>query len=98
MRTATSILALSACSQGRAESAGPTVSRNWQVGGFTALEVSGPYDVKVVTGKAVSVSASGPQKLLDETEVVVDDGKLRIRPKKKNWMGGMSWSSRDNSI
>lgn len=94
---AASILVLSACSEGRAESAGPKVSRSWQVGSFTGLEVSGPYDVKVVTGKAVSVSASGPQKLLDETEVVVKDGKLLIRPKKKNWTGGMSWSSSDTS-
>ncbi|NJC04973.1 hypothetical protein GGQ97_000766 [Sphingomonas kaistensis] len=92
--TAASLLGLSACSEGRAESAGPDVSRSWQVGSFTGLEVSGPYDVKVVTGKAVSVAANGPQRLLDETDVVVEDGKLHIRPKKKNWLGAMSrWSS-----
>ncbi len=95
---AASILALSACSEGSAESAGPAVSRSWQVGGFTGIEVSGPYDVKVSTGKEVSVAASGPQKLLDETEVVVTNGKLHIRPKRKNWLGAMSsWSSRGSS-
>jgi len=92
-----SALALSACSVGRAESAGPSVSRAYQVGAFTGLEVAGPFDVKVTTGQAVSVSATGPQKLLDETEVVVKDGKLLIRPKKKNWLAGMNWSSQDSS-
>lgn len=97
--TAASILALSGCSVGRAESAGPAVSRNYQVDGFTGLEVAGPFDVKVVTGKAVAVSARGPQNLLDETEAVVEDGKLLIRPKKKNWLGGMSWSgSREPAV
>ncbi|WP_426266048.1 head GIN domain-containing protein [Sphingomonas sp. LHG3443-2] len=94
---ALSALALPACSVGRAESAGPSVSRNYDVGAFTGLEVAGPFDVKVATGKAVSVSATGPQKLLDETEVVVKDGKLTIGPKKKNWFGGMSWGSREPS-
>lgn len=92
--TAASILALSACSEGRAQSAGPAISRSWQVGNFTGLEVSGPYDVKVVTGKAVSVAANGPQRLLDDTDVVVEGGKLHIRPKKKNWLASMSnWRS-----
>ena len=88
---------LAACSEGRAESGGPAVSRNYQVGGFTGIEVAGPFDVKVTTGKAVSVAASGPQKLLDETEVSVKDGKLLIRPRKKGWFGAMNWSSREPS-
>lgn len=90
-------LGLAACSESRAESAGPTVERSYQVGNFNGLEVSGPFDVKVVTGKAVSVAARGDQKLLDATEVAVVDGKLRIRPKKKGWLGGMSWNSDNNS-
>lgn len=90
-------LGLVACSEGRAEAGGPTVERSYQVGAFTGLEVSGPFDVKVVTGKAVSVAARGDQKLLDETEVTVTDGKLRIRPKKTSWFGRMSWSSRGSS-
>jgi hypothetical protein len=93
------LIGLSACSEGRAESAGPAVSRNYQVAGFTQIEVAGPFDVKVTTGKAVSVSASAPQKLLDQTEVLVKDGKLLIRPAKKNWLAGMtSWSSREPSV
>lgn len=86
---------LTACSEGRAESGGPTVTRSYQVGAFTGLEVSGPFDVKVVTGKAISVAARGDEKLLNDTEVVVEDGKLKIRPRKRNWMGGMNWGSRE---
>lgn len=93
----TTAATLSACSESRAQSSGPTVSRTYQVGNFTGIEVSGPFDVKVTTGKAVSVAASGPQKLLDETEVTVEGGKLLIRPRKKGWFGGMNWSSREPS-
>lgn len=88
---------LAACSEGRAESGGPAISRSYPVGGFTAIEVAGPFDVRVVTGKAVSVAARGPQKLLDETSVSVEDGKLLIRPKKKGWFGSMNWNSRGSS-
>ncbi len=95
---ALSMLGLSACSEGSAESAGPAGSRTYQVGGFTGLEVAGPFDVKVTTGKAVSVSASGPQKLLDETEVVVEGRQAADPPQEEEWLAGMSWSSRDKSV
>jgi len=64
--------------------AGPEVSRNYQVGAFDKLAVSGPYEVNVVTGAATGISAKGGQNLLDETEVVVENGTLKIRPKKRN--------------
>nr|WP_314441836.1 head GIN domain-containing protein [uncultured Sphingomonas sp.] len=85
---------LAGCSEGQAQSGGPTVSRNYQVGAFTGLEVSGPFDVNVATGKAVSVAATGDQRLLDNTEVVVEDGKLKIRPRKSSWRANMTWGSR----
>ena len=73
--------------------AGPEVSRNYQVGAFEKLAVSGPYDVNVVSGGAPGVSAKGGSNLLDETEVVVENGTLKIRPKKRsgihfNWNHG----------
>src|SRR4051812_12879182 len=78
--------ATSACGQTRSEDGGPTISRNYQVGGFDQIEVAGPYDVQVRTGAAPSVSASGPQKLLEHTGVEVVDGKLVIRPERqKGW-------------
>lgn len=63
---------------------GPQVSRNYQIGAFDKLAVSGPYEVNVVSGGAPGVSAQGGSNLLDETEVVVENGTLKIRPKKRN--------------
>lgn len=71
---------------------GPEVSRNFQVGAFDKLAVSGPYEVNVVSGGATGVSAKGGSNLLDETEVVVENGTLKIRPKKR---GGMHFNWHD---
>jgi hypothetical protein len=82
---AAAALAASACHVGgHAEDRNPgaTVSRSYQVGAFDKIEVSGPYEVKVATGGKTGVNATGGDKLLDETEVSVEDGTLKIRPKK----------------
>ena len=68
--------------------AGPQVSRNYQVGAFDKVAVAGPYEVNVVTGGQPGVSAQGGSNLLDETEVVVEGGTLKIGPKKHK---GMHW-------
>lgn len=89
-------LALAGCHfSGRAESreAGPETSRNYQVGNFDRIEVMGPYEVAVTTGGATRVAASGGANLLDETDVLIEDGALVIRPKKHkgvrfNWRNG----------
>jgi len=84
---AAAALAATACHVGaEAEERDPgsTVSRNYQLGAFDKIAVSGPYDVKVTTGGAPGASATGGDKLLDETEVVVEGDTLKIRPKKKN--------------
>jgi hypothetical protein len=62
--------------------AGPEVSRNYQVGAFDKIAVSGPYEVNVVTGGQGGITAKGGSNLLDETEVVVDGDTLEIKPKK----------------
>jgi hypothetical protein len=86
------VLAAAGCSWSRADAeerdAGPKVSRNYQVGEFSKIEVAGPYEVKVVTGGAPGVAARGGANLLDETEVVVDGDTLEIRPKKRK---GVRW-------
>ncbi len=70
---------------------GPETSRTFQVGAFDKLAVSGPYEVNVVTGGGPGVSAKGGSNLLDETEVLVENGTLVIRPKKRNGIH-FSWS------
>lgn len=89
---AATALAVSACHVGaEAEERDPgsTVSRNYQLGAFDKIEVSGPYEVTVTTGGAPGASATGGDKLLDETEVVVDGDTLKIGPRKNS---GIRWS------
>lgn len=69
--------------------AGPEVTRNYQVGAFDRLSVAGPYEVHVVTGGQVGVTAKGGENLLAETDVIVEDGTLKIQPKKHH---GIRWN------
>ena len=95
---AAAAFAASACNVGaKAETRDPgsSVSRNYPVAAFDKIEVAGPYDVIVTTGGAPSASATGGDKLLDETEVVVEGNTLKIRPKNNkgiNWSWGKSGS------
>jgi hypothetical protein len=85
--------ATSACGQQRHEDAGPTVSRNYQVGAFQQIEVAGPYAVQVHTGANPGVSAQGPQKLLERTVVEVKGDKLVIHPQRHNGWFSFDFSS-----
>ena len=78
--------ATSACGQMH-EDAGPTVSRNFQVGNFQQIKVAGNYDVTVQTGGNPGVAAQGSQKLLDKTIVEVRGDELLIHPEEH---GGFS--------
>lgn len=92
LTVAAAALAATACHVGgRAEQRDPgaSVSRTYQLAAFDRIEVSGPYEVKVTTGGAPGASATGGDKLLDETEVVVEDNVLKIRPKQKK---GARWN------
>lgn len=84
--------ALSGCQVHASEDSGRTVSRNYQVGNFQQLEVAGAYDVDVRTGANPSVSATGPQKLLEQTVVEVRGDKLVIRPKEHSGFFNFDWS------
>ena len=71
--------ATGACGQAHQEGAGPTVSKNYQVGNFQQIEVAGPYDVEIRTGSNASVAAQGSENLLKHTVVQVEGDKLVIR-------------------
>ena len=86
----TAALAATACGSSRAQDGGPSVDRNYQVGAFQAIEVAGPYEVEVRTGGAPSVSASGPQKLIDRLVVEVKGDRLLIHPRNDN---SFNWGS-----
>lgn len=85
--------AAAGCSETRAQSGGPMVDRQYQVGGFTQIEVAGPYDVDVRTGANVSVSARGSERLLARTVVEVKGDRLVIRPEKDKWWNQIGWGN-----
>lgn len=85
----------SSCGQVHAE-AGKTVSRNYQVGNFQEVVAAGPYDINVQTGANPSVSARGPEKVLEDMTVEVQGDKLVIRSRNHgffNW----SWGSHEKT-
>ena len=82
--------------EAEARDAGPAVDRTYQVGAFDRIAVAGPYDVTVTTGGQPGVIARGGEAVLAETEVVVEGGELKIRPKRKS---GIRWNwSNDNKV
>lgn len=91
-------VAAAACSAGAKESGGPATSRAFEVGDFRAIEVAGPFDVRVTTGKTASVRAEGPQKLIDRMSVLVEGNRLRIRPEQKGLMNSFSWNDRNATV
>ncbi len=65
---------------------------NIPVGGFDRIALGGSPDVTVTTGKAVSVHASGDQKSLDQLDIRVEGGTLKIGNKRDGgW--NFSWGS-----
>jgi hypothetical protein len=87
----------SACHRGRSEDAGPTVSRNYQIGNFHQIEVAGSYDVEVRTGANPGVSARGSQKLLERTIVEVHGDRLVIHPQENHSFFHFGWSHNGNA-
>jgi hypothetical protein len=82
-------LLTAACNHAGAEDAGPQTSRNFTVGAFDTIEVSGPYDVAVRTGSGPSVTANGSEKMIERMVVEVQDGRLSIHPRKDE--GSFNW-------
>ena len=79
-----------------ARDAGPAVDRTYTVAAFDRIETAGPYEVTVKSGGQPGVTARGGGNFLDETEVKVVDGVLRIGPLKKN--SRWSWSNDDSKV
>lgn len=89
---AAAAVGLAACGATRAEDGGPVVSRSFPVGAFTKLEVAGPFDVAVSTGKQPGAAVRGAQKLVERMVVEVEGDTLTIRPEKSgNIFGGFRW-------
>ena len=94
-----SMLLLGACnfSAGakEAETSGEKIRRDYQVAGFDRVALAGPHNVVVTVGGAPSVRAEGDSKLIEQLEVKVENGELRIGHKERN---NFSWNSNRQTV
>lgn len=73
-----------------AEASGGGATRSYGASGFTGVALRGSDDVDVTQGAAFSVTAEGDPRVLDQLEISVADGTLRIGRKSStgwNWSG-----------
>jgi hypothetical protein len=83
------VLMLGACSMGHAnEEPGRKGSRDFQVGAFDRVSLTGSPNVVVTVGGAPSVRAEGDSAMLEKLDIRVENGILRIGFKKGNWSFG----------
>src|SRR5438067_10168896 len=87
------VTAVTGCHAQAGNDGGSTVSKNYNVGNFSAIEVAGPYDVEVRTGANPSVSARGSERLLERTVVEVNGDKLVIHTEHNHSFFHFGWSS-----
>ena len=86
--------ALVGCHARGEEGGGATVSKNYSVGNFSAIEVAGPYDVEVRTGANISVSGRGGERLMERTVVEVQGDKLVIHAENNHSFFHWGWGHR----
>lgn len=80
--------ALAACSAGAREGGGgETARRDFQVGQFQSISLTGSPDVVVTVDGAPSVRAEGDSRLVERLDIRVENGDLRI-----GYREGSSWS------
>lgn len=86
------LMLLGACSGSDAATgkAGADRTMAFPVGAFDAVALEGSDNVRVVTGAAASVVASGPADQLAKLDITVKGSTLKIARKRENWGG--SWS------
>jgi DUF4097 and DUF4098 domain-containing protein YvlB len=85
---------LAGCGMVRAESRaedGPPGSRSFAAKGFDRVSLRGSDNVVVRVGSAESVTATGPEDVLEKLKIEVVNGELRIGREKSGW--NMGWSS-----
>jgi Putative auto-transporter adhesin, head GIN domain len=75
-------------------SSGPATTRSFAIGPFEAVSAEGSYDVRVVNGPAIAVSATGSARELDRLDIRVEGNSLRIGTKPGKWHVG--WGSDDD--
>jgi len=61
--------------------------RRFTITSFDKIEVTGPFDVTVTTGRGPSAAASGSPQAMERVSIDVQGRTLRIRPNRSAWGG-----------
>ena len=64
--------------------------RRFTVTNFDRIQVDGPYQVTLATGRGASAQASGSAEALDRVSIEVQGRTLRIRPNRSAWGNSLS--------
>jgi hypothetical protein len=70
--------AVAACSAGAQEGERPTAQRDFRVGPFHSISLTGSPDVIVTVGGPYSVRAEGDARMVERLEIAAENGDLRI--------------------
>jgi Putative auto-transporter adhesin, head GIN domain len=72
------------------EGSGASSTRSFAVGPFNAVSLEGSDNVRVLRGATISVTATGPQAVLDRLNIRVERNTLKIDRKsgRSNWLRG----------
>lgn len=72
------------------EGSGAESTRSFAVGTFNAVSLEGSDNVRVLRGATISVTATGPQAVLDRLNIRVERNTLKIdrKPGRSNWLRG----------
>jgi hypothetical protein len=61
--------------------------RRFTITGFERIQVEGPFEVTLATGRASSAVATGSSQAIDRVSIEVQGRTLRIRPNRSAWGG-----------
>ena len=64
-----------------------TADRRYTVTDFDRVQVEGPFEVVVTTGKGPSARATGSSEALERVSIVVEGRTLKVRPNRSAWGG-----------
>ncbi len=95
---------LAACGAADAKKAdpddGPQATRSFTERDFTGVVLATSDDVRVVQGNSFSIVATGPERVLENLQMKVEDGNLKIgRQKNASWnLFSYAWKSKSATI
>ena len=61
--------------------------RNFIVTDFDRVQVDGPFEIRLITGRPASARAQGSAHALDQVKIDVEGRQLRVRPNRSAWGG-----------